>query len=152
MEPLDLTVRPPRGPREQMLGVYFLPRTIDKIRAELPGGKPGGYVVIGPNSVSSYVLHKLRIDVDELRAVVAGAANEDEVVAWLRERVDPAAVDELNGKLIASRFDTVPADKRALIEARHPVLASRPDIVNTFDLLEADDAATYCDSHPERAE
>lgn len=36
MTPLDLRKAPPRGPRERLLGFYFLPRTIDKLRAELP--------------------------------------------------------------------------------------------------------------------
>jgi hypothetical protein len=37
MIPLDLRKHRPRRPREMMLGFYFLPRTIDKLRAELPG-------------------------------------------------------------------------------------------------------------------
>jgi hypothetical protein len=140
MEPLDLESRPPRSPREQMLGVYFLPRTIDKIRAELPGGKPGGYIVIGPDSMSAYLLHKLRIAVNDLREVVAHAADEDEVVAWLRERIDPAVVEQLNAKLLGSRIDAAPPEKQEIIRERHPVLATRPDIENAFQLLEADDA------------
>ncbi len=143
MEPLDLESRPPRGPREQLLGVYFLPRTIDKIRAQLPGGKPGGYIVAGPGSMSAYLLHKLGVDVDELRDVVARAADEDEVAAWLRERVDPAAVDQLNAKLLGSRIDAAAPDKQAIIRERHPVLAARPDIESAFELLEADDAWSF---------
>ena len=139
MEALDLESRPPRSPREQMLGIYFLPRTIDKIRAELPGGKPGGYIVVGPSSMSAYLLHKLRIDVEELRAIVAGAADEAEVERWLRERIDPAIVEELNAKLLGSRLDAAPPDKLAIIYERHPVLATRSDITNAFELLEADD-------------
>ena len=37
MTPLDLRNVPPRGVRERLLGFYFLARTIDKLRAELPG-------------------------------------------------------------------------------------------------------------------
>jgi hypothetical protein len=140
MEPLDLTTRPPRSPREKMLGVYFLPRTIDKMRGELPGGKSGGYIVVGPDSMSAYVLHKLRIDAAELSAVVARAQTEDEVVAWLRARIDPAAVEPLNAKLLGSRIDAAPPDKQEIIRERHPVLATRPDIAGAFELLEADDA------------
>jgi len=143
MEPLDLTKQPPRGPREQMLGVYFLPRTIDKVRATLPGGDLGDYILTGRNSMSAYLLHKLRIDVDELRDVVARAAGEGDVEAWLRERVDPAAVESVNGKLLGSRIDAAPPDMLALIHERHPWLASRPDVVNAFEMLEADDARTF---------
>ncbi len=143
MEPLDLEARPPRSPREQMLGVYFLPRTIDKIRAELPGGKPGDYIVTGPNSMSAYVLHKLKIDVGELRAVVARAAGEDEVEAWLRERIDPSVVEGVNAKLRGSRIDAASPENLALIHERHPWLASRPDVVNAFEMLDADDEYAF---------
>jgi hypothetical protein len=143
MEPLDLESGPPRGPREKLAGVYFLPRTIDKVRAELPGGKPGEYIVEGESSMSAYVLHKLRIDVGELRAVVARAADENEVEAWLRERIDPAAIEPLNAKLLNSRIDATPPDKLAFLNARYPILATRPDVVDAFGLLEADDAAHF---------
>jgi hypothetical protein len=143
MEPLDLESRPPRGPREKMLGVYFLPRTIDKIRAELPGGKAGPYIVTGPNSMSAYVLHKLRIDVEELRAIVARAAHESEVEAWLRERIDPAMADELNGKLLGIDVSAVKPEHRGQVHATYPWLEERPEIKSVFDMLEADDARSF---------
>ena len=141
MEPLDLERQAPRSPRDTLFGCCFLPRTIDKLRAELPGGKPGGYIVTGSNSISAYVLHKLRIDVDELRAAVAAAPDEAAVVAWLRARVDPVVGAEITGKLASARVDTLPPAVRAQVEALHPVLAARPEIVSTFEMLEADDAA-----------
>ena len=143
MEPLNLTVRPPRGPRETLAGCCFLARTIDKVRAELPGGNPGAYVVTGPRSISGYVLYKLRIDVDELRAAVRRAADDDDVERWLRARIDPATVDEINAKLAASRIDTLPLADREFIAARHPVMKTRGDLTTTFALLEADDAAAF---------
>jgi hypothetical protein len=143
MGPLDLTVRPPRGPRETMLDCVFLPRTIDKIRAELPGGKLGAYVVEGPRSISAWLLHKLKIDVDELRDVVARAADEREVEAWLRERVDPNVVGEINKKLAASRVDTLPPAEWEFVANLHPILRERDDIKTTYELLEADDAVAF---------
>ncbi len=76
MTPLDLSKAPPRGPREKLCGAYFLPRTVDKIRSELPGGNPAGYFVDNPIGMSAYMLEKLNIDLAALRAVVAEAANE----------------------------------------------------------------------------
>jgi hypothetical protein len=143
MEPLDLTVRPPRGPRETLLGCAFLPRTIDKVRAELPGGKLGAYIVTGPRAISGWLLHKLKIDPAELRTVVANAANEDEVVAWLRERVDPAVAAEITAKLAASRVDTLSGADWEFVAARHPLLRTRNDLTTTYELLEADDAAMF---------
>ncbi len=40
MESLDLSRRPPRGPRERLVGCMFLARTVDKLRAQLPWGQP----------------------------------------------------------------------------------------------------------------
>ncbi len=139
MEPLDLEARPPRGPREELLGVCFLPRTIDKIRGELPGGKLGGYLV-AESSMSSYVLHKLGIPLDELREAVARAASEDELVDWLRPRVDPAVAAQINAKLAKSAISDAPPEKLEIIRQRHPVLAERPDVDNAFEMLELDDA------------
>lgn len=47
MGPLDLTKQPPRSAREELDGIAYLPRAIDKIRAEFPGGNLGQYVVLG---------------------------------------------------------------------------------------------------------
>jgi hypothetical protein len=143
MEPLDLTRKPPRSARQTLLGCVFLPRTIDKLRAELPGGNLGAYIVAGPRSISAYVLHKLKVDVGALRDVVARAASEDEVAGWLRERIDPAVVAEVNAKLGASRLDRLSPEDRAFVEERHPIMRTRTDLATTFDLLDADDAATF---------
>ncbi len=143
MESLDLSSYPPRGPRERLVGCMFLARTVDKLRAELPGGNLGAYVVDGPRTVSGYVLHKLGLNVDELRAVVGAALDEDEVVTWLRERTDPALIAEVNGKLENARIDGLTSEHYAFVAKRHPLLRDHPEIATTFELLEADDAATF---------
>jgi hypothetical protein len=119
----------------------MLPRTVDKMRAEQPGGAAGSYFVLGPSSLSGYVLHKLGIDVDEMRAAVAGAAGEDDVVAWLRPRVDPALAPVVNAKLEAMRIDGFAPEVRAQVRKIYPVVSQREDLVSILDLLEADDAA-----------
>jgi len=139
MEPLDLESRPPRGPREQLLGFCFLPRTIDKIRGSLPGGKLGGYLV-EESTMSSYLMHKIGVSFAELREAVARAADENEVVEWLRARVDPAVAEQVNTKLGSSSIADAPPDRQQIIRDRHPVLAERPDVVNAFEMLELDDA------------
>src|SRR5258707_12922092 len=50
MEPLDLTARPPRSPYQKTEGLFMVLRTIDKLRAKLPGGKIGGYTIRGRNT------------------------------------------------------------------------------------------------------
>ena len=143
MEPLDLTVRPPRGPREQGAGITFLPRTIDKLRAQLPGGKIGAYLVDGPGTASGYLLHKLRIPVDELREVVARAANDDEVYAWVAARVDPAVIVDVNAKLAGMRVDALEGENADRVDRIYPGLRGQPGIATMHDLLEADDARSF---------
>lgn len=82
MKPLDLTKTSPRSPREQLVGLVFIPRTIDKTRALLPGGNPGKYHVEGaslallegigsiPRSSKSSLQRRLR---RRRRRVAAGA-------------------------------------------------------------------------------
>jgi hypothetical protein len=137
MEPLDLAHRPPRGPRETLLGVMFLPRTIDKLRAELPGGNLAGYLTDYRYGLSSYLLHKLGIGFDELRTVVANARNEDEIVEWLRLRIDPSAVENVNAKLEQAK---ITPENRDEVFSRHPALRERSDLLTLFEVLEADDA------------
>jgi len=100
-------------------------------------------VVDGPRTVSGYVLHKLGLNVDELRAVVSAALDEDEVVAWLHERTNPTLVDEVNWKLENARIDGLTPEHYAFVAERHPLLRDHPEIVTTFELLEADDAAVF---------
>ncbi|MEA2690146.1 MAG: hypothetical protein QOD51_2753 [Candidatus Eremiobacteraeota bacterium] len=47
MEPLDLFSAHPRKARAALAGVTFLPRSIDKFRAALPGGNLAGYSLEG---------------------------------------------------------------------------------------------------------
>jgi Domain of unknown function (DUF5069) len=140
LEPLDLSARAPRPPRDTIAGVMFLPRTIDKLRGELPGGNLNKYLTDYDRGFTSYVLYKLGIDLGELRAVVARAQTEDEVVAWLTERVDQSKGPSLNAKLEAMRVDAMQPEDRALLYERHPNVApGAHDLV--LDVIDAEDAA-----------
>jgi hypothetical protein len=140
MEPLDLSTRPPRGPRETMLGLTFMPRTIDKIRAELPGGNLGPFLN-EPRGISAFLCRRIGVDMDELRAAVLAANGEDAVEGWLRERIDPAGVDETNRKLESLTIERLSPEDQEMVRHHHPILRSRPDLVRFYDIFEADDAA-----------
>lgn len=142
MEPLDLTTRPPRAPRETLLGLMFLPRTIDKLRAELPGGRVGAYLN-HDHGFSAYALRRAGIGMEGLRAVVASARDEDEVAAWLRERIDPAVAAEVNRKLESFTVSRMSPEDQVLIRQRHPVMAKRPELDRVLEVLEADDADAF---------
>jgi hypothetical protein len=142
MEPLDLTARPPRAPRETLAGVAFMPRTIDKLRAEMPGGTMGKYLNRS-DGMSAVMCKRIGVDMDELRAVVASAPDEEAVAAWVRERVTPEVAAEASAKLATLTMDRLPPEFQERVRRNHPVLAHRPELNTFFEIFEADDAATF---------
>ncbi len=139
MSPLDLRRHPPRGPRETLLGFYLLPRTIDKLRASLPGGQMGSYLN-HDRGFSAYAVRRLGLDMDEFRNAVAAAPDEAAVADWLGARIDVSTAPELNAKLETFVVERMLADDQRLIRERHPVMQTRPDLSKILDILEADDA------------
>ncbi len=140
MTPLDLRHRPPRGPREMMLGFYFIPRTIDKLRAELPGGNPGPFLN-HDTGFSAYVVRRVGLDMNELRSAVAESSDEGALIEWLRARIDPEHASTLNAKLETFVFERMTPEDQQLVRSRHPIMAHRGDLSKILDILEADDAA-----------
>src|SRR5258708_33276898 len=82
MEPLDLTARPPRSPYQKTEGLFMVPRTIDKLRAKLPGGKIGGYTIRGMSTalpgLSLVLLDGVGVPQERLLEVVAGGSDGEE--------------------------------------------------------------------------
>lgn len=139
MTPLDLRTHPPRGPRETLLGFYFLPRTIDKLRAEIPGGDPGPFVN-HDDGFSAYVVRRLGLDMHELRRAVGEAPDENALIEWLRARIDSLDAPALNAKLETFVVERMKPEDQRLVRSRHPVMANRPELSKILDILEADDA------------
>ena len=142
MTPLDLRKRPPRGPREMMLGFYLLPRTVDKLRAELPGGNLGEYLN-HDTGFSAYVVRRLGLDMNEFRRVVASAPNEGMVVDWLAARVDTTVAAALNAKLETFVLERMSSDDQVLVRQRHPVMEIRSELSKILDILEAEDERAF---------
>jgi hypothetical protein len=140
MSPLDLRKQAPRGPRETLFGFYLLPRTVDKLRAELPGGNLGAYLN-HDTGFSAYVVRRLGLDMNEFREAVSGADDEAALVEWLASRVDPASAPALNAKLETFVVERMSPADQALVRQRHPVMQIRPDLSKILDVLEADDQA-----------
>ena len=133
MHPLDLSTAPPRAPREALAGVVFLPRTIDKVRATLPGGDPGAYNIPG---FSQMMLEALGISVGAFTAAVADAADDNAVAAFVSASTSPDRIAEWNA-LILARLPRN-GDRSAALEA-YPWLHERPDLILALDVLEEDD-------------
>ena len=130
----DLREHPPRSPREQLGGLYFLPRTIDKARAKIQGTL--GLYKITPG-ISGYVFEALGISEDDFVAAVRAAQNDAGVVAWLEQHADMTRVPALNDMLINRRFRD--EEHRASFLAAYPVLTSHPEMWNWFEIFELDD-------------
>jgi hypothetical protein len=140
--PLDLRTQRPRPVRETLLGFYLLPRTIDKLRAELPGGNLGLYVN-HDTGFSAYVVRRLGLEMSDFRTAVAAAPDEAAVTAWLAARIDATMAPALNAKLESFVVERMSAGDQVLVRERHPVMAQRPDLSNVLDVLDADDDVTF---------
>ena len=137
MEPLDLSKRPPRGPRERLDGLILMPRTIDKLRATLPGGNLGAYKIAG---FSLRLLEQLDVAEDELREAVRQAGSDADVASWLRARTDASKYPEIN-----AYFEALVHEKLkdpAGFDERYPV-RKRLGLNKLLDVLEADDRESF---------
>ena len=139
MDPLDLTKQPPRGPREKLAGLVMLPRTIDKMRALLPGGNIGGYKLPG---FSIRLLDAIGINPDDLQAVVATAASDEQVGTWVQAHGDLSKSDEINERLARRSLKDVAPDQIDYMASMYPHHKEAPSDL-FFDIMEADDAAVF---------
>lgn len=149
MEPLDLTLHPPRSCYEELDGLVLLPRTIDKLRAFLPGGNPGGYIINGRiKGISGYLLERLGVSEDEIREAVAQARTEEDVAAWLRTRTDAAQYPAINATLRAIKPKH--AEKPDVFaEMYAETLAAHPELERIMDIIEADDRRAFGSTVPD---
>lgn len=140
MEPLDLSRRPPRSPRELLPGLdlFMAARTVDKLRATLPGGNIGEYQITG---FSSSLLNALGISEAVLRKAIAEAASDEDVAAWLRQHTDPTRYAEINAKLESHTVGERMNDSEFL--RRYPSARTLPPETPRLDLLVADDAEAF---------
>jgi hypothetical protein len=143
MEPLDLTTRPPRSCHAELDGLMVMPRTIDKLRAQLPGGDPGAYYINDRiNGISGYLLERLGIDEDELREAVREAASDDDVAAWLRDRTDRSQYPAINATL--RRIKPKHSQDEVWVRSQYAeTLEERPDLEFIVDILDADDRRIF---------
>lgn len=116
-----------------------MPRTIDKMRAKLPGGNLGIYKIDG---TSRRLLDAIGVREEDLQAAVARSRSEEDVAAWLRENADRSKFDEINRVLSARSYDDI-QDKERFDKNYPHAKASGKKLL--FDLLELDDQAMFSD-------
>ncbi|MFN2461357.1 MAG: DUF5069 domain-containing protein [Candidatus Velthaea sp.] len=130
----DLREHPPRQARARIGGLYFLARTIDKMRAKIQDTL--GPYKIGPG-ISVYLFEWLGISEAEFEDVVRSAKSDEEIVAWLHAHSDPTKYDDINNRLESRgiRDDAHFAE----VLPRYPVLHEYPQLRNWFEILDLDD-------------
>lgn len=144
MEALDLRKAPPRSPREELDGLMMMPRTIDKLRSQLPGGNPGQYFInpVRVTGLSVFLLARLGITEEALLDVVTRAKDDEEVAAWLRENVDTSKYEKIN-KTIASIEPEHSEDPAIVRSIYADTLAADPSLTKIVDIIEADDRRSF---------
>jgi len=144
MESLDLTTHPPRSPYQKMEGLFMLPRTIDKLRANLPGGKIGTYTIRGSSpllpGLSLVLLDGIGVTEQRLLEVVERASVEEEIAEWLRQNGDLSTTAALNQKLLGRRIEDVQAVVPAAVIAKvYPFMNDMAKTTPMFEVLLEDD-------------
>ena len=130
MEPLDLRNAHPRPARAELDGVTFLPRSIDKFRAMLPGGDLGDYNVEG---FTGRMLESMQIAPDAFVEVVKRAKSDEDVASFVREHAAPGGADAWNEYVLARELYN---GNRAEAQAENPWLADHPEITKSLDFLQ----------------
>lgn len=134
MEALDLTKHRPRSPWAQLDGLYMLPRTIDKLRALLPGGNPGPYNIAG---FSQHLFNAVGVTEEAAREAVARAADDAEFAAWLRANGDASKYEAYNERFSNRRLADI-EDKETFF-GKYPQAREMPLDSRLFDMLDKDD-------------
>ena len=141
----DLMQRAPRSCREELGGIAFLPRAIDKVRASLPGGALGAYINLddGIPTMSGLFYRRMAVTHEEFNAAVASAADDAEVLAWLRARIDDERVAKWHRQLLGIRLADVRTEDRSRVIAYYPPAAKLPPETLMIDIIDRDDAEMF---------
>ena len=140
----DLTQHPPRSARARLGGYVILPRCLDKCRAAL-AGKNGDYHYACP--LDQRFLQFAGIDPEALKAEVAKGSGDFEILTWIQANAPRKREEWEIAQWSAMAEQSVPADNgtreffSGLVAGAKA--AHRDDIKGWFDLLDADDFASF---------
>jgi hypothetical protein len=130
MEPLDLSKQRPRTTRAELAGITFLPRSIDKARATLPGGNAAGYTIEG---FTHTMLEHLGISDEAFIGAVAAAKSDADVAAYVTEHAASGGVERWHAFVLNRE---VYRGNREEAIAENPWLADHPEITKSLDFLQ----------------
>jgi len=141
--PPDLTQRPPRSPRVRLGGYVVLPRMLDKGRATI-AGKHGEYHYACP--MDGRFLEFTGISADALKKQLAAGKGDTEILAWIQKNGKHKRTDSEIAAWSAFQEQRTPADadsRKYFSDIQEKVAPKREDISTWFDLLDADDYASF---------
>jgi hypothetical protein len=136
---MDLTKQPPRSARETFAGVMMAPRTTDKCRAYL-AGTLGAYIYNCPLDQKLFAF--LGTNAEEFADVVRRARGDDDVEAFVRQRVAGRSRDEIetwNRDFLKYEPDLSRPAYRDAVEALQRRAPGRPDITLWVHLIDIEE-------------
>jgi hypothetical protein len=131
---------------QKMEGLYMMPRTIDKLRAKLPGGKIGAYSVTTAfvPGLSLVLLDGIGVTEECLLELVQKVSVEDEIADWLRRNADLSSVASLDEKLFSPRIEDVLAFvPAATFNKIYPAAEKMTKTSPMFEVLLEDDRLMF---------
>ena len=137
----DLTQCPPRSPRVRLGGYAIMPRMLDKGRATL-AGKNGEYHYACP--LDQRFLEFAGIDAEALKKELT--KSDTEVLAWIEKhakhkRTAPEIIAWSNWQ--ENRSPDNPEGREYFNGIHKAVAPTRTDITTWFEVLDADDFASF---------
>jgi hypothetical protein len=140
----DLTKQPPNSPRQRIAGFVIASRAVDKCRASL-AGTLGEYRYDCP--LDKMLFSFKGITGEQFKALAQAATTYEEVGAWLLDNgttKTPLEIKTWSDATEAGSPMKDPERRSRFIENCHQ-LGLNPQMNSSFDLLEADDRASFRD-------
>lgn len=136
---MDLTKDVPRSPYERLGGIVFLPRAIDKGRADIEG-KLGDY--LSRTGFSEVLLDFLGLSVDGFLNALREREADEQVLEWVSANMTARSADEIE-EFNRAFIDRTPQNEEEW-ERYRSFLAEigqshRTDITRQFDRLDLDE-------------
>jgi hypothetical protein len=138
----DLSKEAPRSPRDRIGDYALMARMIDKGRASL-SGTTGEYHFACP--LDQMLFTYKGVQGDDVKALLASGATDDEVLAWFNGHGPAKSADETK-TWSASVEDYRPHDdpeKREWFDGECTGLGIDPEKSTLFDYLETDDRVSF---------
>jgi hypothetical protein len=122
----DLTRETPRSPYDELAGLPWLPRMIDKVRAML-AGTLGEYVPF-PCPADQRFLTAIGVGAEDLKERIASGADDGAIAEWVTAHTTPGSDERLAEFRRYLTAPSLPERQAALAEMKAKLAAARPEL------------------------